>query len=243
MRGLIMALALVAAAPAFAQVNSRPTDPPIVTAENESWYRLGEPLQFAGDVYYPAGATVFFDGNIMVRTGHFNGVPLYADTTVEPYSLVFVPLPRGLMQPYERPRRGDLAGTTGSRTPSFPVGRTSGGRGTLQAPVSPTDLPRPIGAISAFTPAAADAAAAQGASRTTQPVVTVLRPESNDGIWILFGGVRWISAGPAVPLRAADFQLVGEYAGFPVFVLQQPTAEVIYIPTRAGLVAPYQRKP
>jgi hypothetical protein len=50
MRGLIMALALVAAAPAFAQVNSRPTDPPIVTAENESWYRLGEPLQFAGDV-------------------------------------------------------------------------------------------------------------------------------------------------------------------------------------------------
>jgi hypothetical protein len=73
--------------------------------------------------------------------------------------------------------------------------------------------------------------------------VTVLRPESNDGIWVSFAGFRWISAGPAVPLRAADFQLVGEYAGFPVFARQQAQEEVIYIPTRAGLVAPYRRKP
>ena len=114
MRGLFIALALLGAAPAFAQVNSRPTDPPIVTAENESWYRLAEPLQFAGDVYYPAGATVFFNGNTMVRTGHYNGIPLYADTTIEPYSIVLVPVARGIMQPYEKPRHGDLAGTTGT---------------------------------------------------------------------------------------------------------------------------------
>ena len=91
MRLLGVALALLLAAPAAAQVQSRPTDPPIVTAENESWYRLGEPLQFAGDLYYRAGPTVFFDGNTMVRTGYYNGVPLYADTTLEPYSVVFVP--------------------------------------------------------------------------------------------------------------------------------------------------------
>src|SRR5687767_7924618 len=121
MRSFVVALLLAAAAPAFGQVVSRPTDPPIVTAENDSWYRLREPVQFAGELYFPAGAAVFFNGNTMVRTGHYNGVPLYADTTIEPYSIIYVPISRGLMQPYEKLRRGDLAGTSGSRTPSFPV--------------------------------------------------------------------------------------------------------------------------
>src|SRR5687767_7396973 len=122
MRSLVAVFFLfIAAAPAAAQVISRPTDPPIVTAENDSWYRLREPVQFAGDFYYPAGATVFFDGNRMARTGHYNGVPLYADTTIEPYSIVFVPIGRGMLQPYERVRSGDLAGTSGSRASSFPA--------------------------------------------------------------------------------------------------------------------------
>jgi hypothetical protein len=244
MRGLFIAFALaLAVAPAAAQVHSRPTDPPIVTAENESWYRLGEPLQFAGDLFYRAGARVFFDGNRMVRTGHYNGVPLYADTTIEPYSIVFVPIARGLMQPYERLRRGDLAGTTGSRAPSFPVKPVTGGRTILAAAAPPTNLPLPVGAISTFTPGSDAPAASAGASQIEQqPVVTLLRPENNDGVWVQFAGFRWISAGPAVPLRAADFQLVGDYAGFPVFARQGVREEVIYIPSRAGLVAPYRRK-
>src|SRR5687768_17471546 len=164
MRRLMLLLALLATVPAAAQVQSRPTDPPLVTASNESWYALREPITIGGDIYYPAGATVFFNGNTMVRTGHYNGVPLYADTTIEPYSIVYVPLPSGLMQPYERPRRGDLAGTTGSRTPSFPVRTTVEGRGVLMAAAPPTDLPRPIGAIGAFTPDAGGAAAGGGAA-------------------------------------------------------------------------------
>jgi hypothetical protein len=243
MRSLFVAFALLVAAPAFAQVQSRPTDPPIVTADNESWYRAAEPLQFAGDLYFPAGAKVFFNGNTMVRTGHYNGVPIYADTTFEPYSVVFIPISRGLMQPYERRRRGDLAGTTGSRTPSFPVGTIAEGRGVIEAAAPPTDLPRPIGAISVFTPDAGVASSAASAQRDAQPIVTLLRPESNDGIWIRFSGSTWISAGSAVPLSAADFQLVGDYAGFPVFARQRVKEDIIYLPTRAGLVAPYRRKP
>lgn len=245
MRGLFVAFALLVAAPAFSQVHSRPTDPPIVTAENEAWYRLREPVQFAGDLFYPAGARVFFNGNVMVRTGHYNGVPLYADTTIEPYSVVFVPIGRGLMQPYERVRRGDLAGTTGSRTPSFVVQGVTGGRGLLEAPISPTNLPQPIGAIDSFTPetAAAPAAAGGAAAQLDQEsLALVRRPENNDGIWVMFAGYKWISAGPAVPLRAPDFQLIGDYAGFPVFSRQRVKEDVIYIPTRAGLVAPYRRK-
>lgn len=133
---------------ASAQVQMRPTDPPLVTVANDSWYILGEPLQFAGEQYYRAGATVFFNGNTMVRAGHYNGVPLYADTTVEPFSVILVPISRGVLQPYERPRRGELAGTSGSRAPSFPTALRPEASVIATAPAAPTAPPAPIGAIS-----------------------------------------------------------------------------------------------
>jgi hypothetical protein len=37
MRGLFLTMALLTAVPASAQVQYRPTEPPIVTAENEQW--------------------------------------------------------------------------------------------------------------------------------------------------------------------------------------------------------------
>ena len=57
----------------------------------------------------------------MRQAGAYDGVLFYADVTQEPYSIVYVPIGGGLMQPYERLREGELAGTVGSRTPSFPV--------------------------------------------------------------------------------------------------------------------------
>src|SRR5258705_6620306 len=151
----ILLTLLLVAAPAAAQIQSRPTDAPIVTAENESWYVNGEPIQFAGDLFYQAGADVFFNGNTMVRSGNFNGVPLYTDTTREPYSVVFVPIGRGLMQPYERPRQGNLAGTTASRTPSFPGGAPASGASLPQAGSAPTAPPTTIGAIGVYAPESA----------------------------------------------------------------------------------------
>jgi hypothetical protein len=251
---------LLAAAPVAAQVISRPTDPPIVTAENDSWYRLREPLQFAGDRYLPAGPTVFFDGNRMIRTGHYNGVPLYADTTLEPYRLVFVPIGQGWMQPYERARRGDLAGTAGSRTPPFPTPTAPARRDPPMAAVAPTTAPQPSGAISALTPEAG-AVGTSGVSRRVDattiagpvgsiatleaglPMTSVRRPESSDGVWLDFMGEKWVSAGEAVPLRVSEFVRVGDHAGFPVFARQGLHEDVIYLPTRAGLVAPYKLKP
>lgn len=258
MRYLIVVLMVAAVAPAGAQVQSRPTDPPVVTAENESWYQLREPVQFAGDIYYPAGPAVFFNGNTMVRTGHYNGVPLYADTTIEPYSIVLVPIGRGLMQPFERPRQGNLAGTSGSRTPSFPVRGVPGASVPPMVALPPTGIPQPsIGAVNAFT-AGGDAGvstgpafvgtAAPGAAAVIpprppeQPVVTLLRPESNDGVWIAFRGERWLSAGAAVVYSESEFSTIGDYVGFPVYTRQAVREDVIYVPTRAGLVAPYRLK-
>jgi hypothetical protein len=274
----VVVLLLLIAPAAFAQVVWRPTDPPIVTAANESWYLLGEPIQFAGDVFYPAGPAVFFDGNVMARSGHYNGVPLYVDTTLEAFSVVFVPVRRGLMQPYERRRQGDIVGTTGSRTPAFPVALAPvPGRGITQAPSAPTQLPLPIGAAGAYTseeppasrpgtvvlesdepieptyaPKPATAANLGAVTRGTGAAgprlltAAVLRqPQNNDGVWIQFRGRRWVSAGKAVPLNTSEFRNVGDYAGFPVFVRGArgtTIGDLIYLPTREDLVAPYRAK-
>jgi hypothetical protein len=260
MRSLGVALIFLGAVSVQAQVVSRPTDPPIVTAENDSWYRLREPVQFAGEDYFPAGATVFFNGNTMVRTGHYNGVPLYADATLEPYSIVYVPIGRGVMQPYERARSGDLAGTSGSRTPSFPTRAAAERRAAPVAvtAVSPTAPPRPLGAVSAFTPEAGaigtTGMSSRGATtivgtagtvtvRQAPPTVAAIeRGQSSDGIWLEFMGGKWVSAGPAVPLRASEFMRVGDYAGFPVFARHGLTEEIVYLPTLAGYAAPYRLK-
>ena len=243
-----------------AQVQSRPTDPPLVTAANESWYVLREPIYFSGNLYYPAGAAVFFDGNTMVRAGHYNGVPLYVDTTVEPFSVVLVPVTRGLLQPYLHERRDDPPVIPQS---SFPGPEFAP---PLMAPAAPTTLALPPGASSVYTPEPispvpgsepvvaiidsgqplTDVAGTAGDGGVIpgqgQPVVTLRRPEGNEGIWIMFGGEKWISAGAAVPISATDFVRVGEYAGFPVFARRALNEDVIYLPSRAGLIAPYRLK-
>ena len=130
---VLILVALLVSTSAFAQVQSRPTDPPLVSAAGESWYQLREPMVMGNDVYYHAGAAVFFNGNVMVRTGHYNGVPLYADATMEPYSVLYVPIGRGQMQPYERKRQGPLAGMAGSRLSGFPL-RLLGDPGAIVTP-------------------------------------------------------------------------------------------------------------
>ena len=113
---------------------------------------MREPIQYAGELYYPAGAAIFFNGNSMVRTGHFNGVPVYADATRDPYSVVYVPIGGGQLKPYERRRSGDLAGTTGTLLPSFPVALRPDVPVVPMAAAAPTNLPLSVGAIGAFTP-------------------------------------------------------------------------------------------
>ncbi len=253
-------LVLLIASPAAAQIQSRPTDPPLVTAANEPWYQNREPIPFAGDFYYRAGAPLFFDGNTMVRSGYYNGVPLYMDTTIEPFSVILVPVRRGLLQPYERLRSGDLAGTTASRTPSFPVRATSDVYTMPEAPAAPTQLQEPIGAVSPVVDGAllgAPTASVERPVGTTgarpvervyppepwqqKPIESMRKPENNDGLWVAYSGSKWVSAGAAVPLRSAEFRAVGTYAGFPVFVRVNEEG-TIYLPTRAGLVAPYRAR-
>ena len=259
---VFLLVALLVSTSAFAQVQSRATEPPLVSAAGESWYQLREPMVLGLDVYYHSGAAVFFNGNVMVRTGHYNGVPLYADATMEPYSVLYVPIGRGQMQPYERKRQGPLAGMAGSRLSGFPL-RLLGDPGVIMTATAPTQLPFTAGAIVSYTPetisfspvpppiAAAPvivapavvtaAVAVEPATFVAKVILSPTRAENNDGVWLRFDNARWVSSGRAEP-RTGAFTQVGTYGGFPVLRRPGGSPDQIFLPSREGLVAPYRRK-
>jgi hypothetical protein len=45
-----------------------------------------------------------------------------------------------------------------------------------------------------------------------------------------------------VPLTVEGFRIVGSNDGFPIFARNNSSEQVIYVPTRAGLVAPFRLK-
>jgi hypothetical protein len=234
--------------PLAAQVNSQPTDPPIVTAENDSWYRRGEPVVFAGEFYYPTGPTVFFNGNVMFREGDYNGVPLYADATIEPYSVLFVPVGRNLMRPYERRRSGDLAGTTGSRAPSFPgvseSAREMAGAGwssSLPQPIDEVDVVPAERAVGTTGYRAESGVGTIGEVTTMRTPPRRGRPFSYDSVSVQFRGERWVMAGPMTEMPSGLVE-VAEYKGFPVYAQKGRERARIYLPLVPGRVAPFTPK-
>jgi hypothetical protein len=226
----------------LAQMTMQPTSRPIVTADNEAWYVAGAPITFGGITYYPAGPMVHFNGNEMVRSGHFQGVPLYSRTTIEPYSLVFVPIGGGLMHPYERRREGDVAGTVGSVTPSFPVVRPVEqaatmefvpGAGMVQAQAPPSQVGEAVDRIALAeipqTPASA-LVGTTGAGLNT--------------IYIVYGTQRFYADGPAVEFDEKVFTRIGEYHGVSVY-RHKGQDRTVYLSPRGGkteVVAPYRAR-
>ena len=240
----------------LAQPTLQPTPRPIVTAENEPWYLAGVPVIVGGIAYYPTGPQTHFNGNEMVRGGHFNGIPLYARTTIEPYSFVFVPVGGGMMHPYERRRAGDAADTVGSVTPSFPVTRSMEqggmefvpGAGMVQAAVPPSQIGATEDriALAEYAPSAPPAVGTTGTEPAVSagPLTSARRPEGLNGVFIEFNSARYFADGPAVPFDTATFSRVGEYRGFPVY-RQQGQDKTLYLPPVAGatvLVTPYRMR-
>ncbi|MFN8063986.1 MAG: hypothetical protein U0P82_04255 [Vicinamibacterales bacterium] len=268
----VVALALAVPGLAAAQVYRHETPPPLVTAATADWQVAGEPIFYAGNFYYPAGATVFFDGKTMVRTGVYEGVPLYADVTLEPFSIVFVPVRDGVMQPYERRREGELAGTVGSRVPSFPIERdvevsARGGVSAVFEPgltgvttgifapryarrvrPAPTTAQRraadePFTAVGAVMVGPSSAAARPGVLHLGNGALSAPAAQADTGVWIAFEGARWFADGAAVPFNPARFESAGTYRGFPVFRERGTSASRLYVTTVAnGPLAPFVRR-
>ena len=227
---LVLCAPLLGAERTSGQAISQPTPAPLVTADSEPWYLNGEPLTYAGAFYFPAGAQVFFNANEMVRSGVYLGIPLYSRTTLEPYSVVFVPLTRGLMQPYQRRRTGDLAGTAGSTAPSLPTG-TSDFRSTGMPPQSPG----PPTSLAGATATLPGPAATTGMRTRIGPT-----PRGINAVFVEFKGQRWYLAGDAVALDPSTMTEVGRRGSFPVYSESASSAR-IYIPVSSGsvMVMPY----
>lgn len=257
------AIATCTAQPAAAQSTMREPGPSAVTADAEPWYLSGSPVTFAGRTYYPAGARMHFIPSEMVLSGEFRGVPLYSRTTIEPYSLVFVPVAGGLFQPYERRRDGDLAGTVGSSAPSFPVTLASEEslagespslpqaaappmRGRITSAADLAAVPRPVGTTgsSATTGTAAPTTDVPSLAPSRPAAARRIphRPDAINGIFITYAGDRWFSSGPPVLFDASRFEVTGSREGFPVYRDRTAPRSTIYVPVAvgaAGLVAPY----
>jgi len=247
-RTALLVLTVAAFFPRFgtAQVFNLPEAPPQVTAEHALWQVQGEPVFYAGDFYYPTGPTRYFDPNVMVRAGMYQGVPFYVDGTEAPYSVVYVPIGSNVMRPYERVREGVVAGTVGSRTPSFPVTPGPDQTTTLPPVVIPetaraavAQAAAPVGAA----PTASDVTGTSGVLALPGRIDSIPPPRTNGGIWIEYKGERWYSAGAAITVSPDRFTPVGDYHGFPVFRDNSGDPDVIYVATVAGgLAAPFKKR-
>jgi len=220
-----------------AQVYQFATPPPQVTATSAWWQIESVPIQFDGIVYAPTALVRPFDGNVMTQVGAFAGVPVYADATLEPFSVLYVPVARG-MRTYERRRSGEMAGTEGSRTPMTPIDPTSA---IAESDVPPAvTSPAPVATTGAVPAELVDVPKAT----TVRPhVETVPRPRATDGVWIRYDGAKWYSDGEAVPYIPDRFTQIGTYHGFPVYRERDRGSRDIWVAVvQDGPVAPYARR-
>ena len=254
--GVVLTVVALVPTKGNAQAFNLPAPTPQVTAASADWQIRGEPVFYAGAFYYPTGPSVFFDGHVMVRTGVYNGVPLYVDASVDAYSVVYVPIGGGVVRSYERLRSGELTGTVGNRPPSFPIESdgelsvSSGGASLITPPTGVTIEPdvrpegeRAVGTGGTIVPRPATENIALPSARPRRTIVeSIPPPRSNSGIWLEFDGTRYYSAGAAVPYAADRFTRVGEHQGFPVYRDAHGTPDEIFVAAvKNGPLAPYKR--
>src|SRR4051812_16511834 len=240
--GFVLTVTLLIPTLGNAQVFQFRTPPPDVSAASAAWQINSDPIVVGGLTYYPTRGFRLFDGQIMAQTGSFDGVPVYADTTIEAYRELYVPLSGGRMRVYERRRERELAGTTGSHAPSFPVASPS--------------VPAPRERIVSGEPAVAtggssvpravsdsETAAAPAPQRPAHTVIGPVRSGATNGVWLEFGGRRWYSSGPAVSFSPDRFEPVGEYRGFPVYRDKTANRSEIWVSVvKDGPLAPYAKQ-
>jgi len=243
MRAALM-VALLLSSSAFlevgnAQVFRTETPPPAVNAASAPWQLSSDPIFYQGAFYEPSGPDAFFDGKVMVRTGVYDRVPLYEDATLQPYSVVYVPVGGLIMRPYVRqvdmglgaPRYDEplYFPETASAPRLVPDGYALVPVGTLGTLSRTSDVPseppfEATGVVSVDTPRS-----------ETGPQLS--------GAWFDFEGSRWFSAGRAVNNDPARFVRVGEYRGFPVYRERGGDGNRLFVTVAPdGPIAPYDRR-
>lgn len=245
--GAVLTVAVLLPNVGNAQVFQFRTPPPDISAAAAQWQIDGDPIVVGGLTYYATRGFRLFDGQVMAQAGMFEHVPVYTDTTIEPYTELYVPLGSGRMRIYERRRDRELAASAGSHLPTFPVESPSV-QPTDRAALS-TDEMRShdaVGTGGSFRPRfASDTASTVVPERMRERVsiVTGVPPGGAiDGVWLEFNGSRWYSSGPAVSFSPDRFEPMGEYRGFPVYRDTTGGNDAIWVSVvKDGPLAPYKK--
>ena len=228
---------------------------PLVTAANVDWQLRGEPIFYASNFYWPSGPDIFFDGAVLVRTGQYEGIPLYTDPFLPSYNVVYVPIGDNAVRPYvRRPPEAGRIGSAGAPSPNLAL------RGERVVVAGDTGPVRPIVTAGAVSPRAT--AGAVGTSGVVMPratagdetlpvestrarrttMATVTPPRGRNGIWLMFGGAKYYGAGPAVPFSPDRFIPIGSHEGFLMYRDKQGRPDEIYVTAvKDGPLAPYRR--
>jgi hypothetical protein len=240
--GFVLTVAVLLPNVGSAQVYQFRTPPPDVSAAAAPWQINSEPVMVGGLTYYPTRGFRLFDGQVMAQAGMFEGVPVYADMTIEPYSELYVPLGNGRMRVYERRRDRELAGTTGSHVPTFPVA----------SPSVPPPAERLVGTEGAIGTGGSTVPRAVSDStvlsirprpRRTSIITAVPHTDAASGVWLDFNGARWYSDGPAVSFSPDRFVPMGEYQGFPVYREKGGSGDDIWVSVvKDGPLAPFRKQ-
>ena len=255
--GLFLTAAVLFPKSGNAQVFSFRTPPPTASAAGADWQINSDPIVVAGVVYYPTRGFRMFDGQVMVQVGVFDRVPVYADTTLEPYSLLYVPTGGARMREYERRRAGDLASTTGSRPPSVPVvvatarapfepepGTSGAPAATYGGVRTDTAVVAASGRTESVAPSAVGTVGTPDHSRRRRSSIeSIARPDAVNGVWLEFDGARWYADGPAATFSPDRFEPVGDYRGFAVYRDRTNRKNEIWISVvKDGPLAPYSKR-
>jgi hypothetical protein len=187
----------------------------------------GEPIYFDGQFYYPSGPLAFFDPNVMVRTGTYQGIAVFTNSTLEPWSIIYLPVGGTSLRPYERLRSGELGGTTGSRTPSYPV--QSPVNSPYLAPLGGPLLPEVVSPPADQTVARAGTAPPPAEPPRHVSIMSIPAPSGDTGVWVEFDSARWYHTGPTESYEASRFAQVGTYKNFPVYRDKNGDDQTIFI--------------
>jgi hypothetical protein len=161
---------------------------------------------------------------------------------------LYVPVGNGRMRVYERRRDRELAGTTGSHVPTFPVESPSGRPSErLVSDNGEVTSRETAGTAGSSVPRVASDSTSTvlpprlRASRTL--IISAVPPSAGvNGVWVDFNGARWFSSGSAVSFSPDRFQPMGEYNGFPVYREKTGGDDEIWVSVvKDGPLAPFKK--
>jgi hypothetical protein len=222
-----------------AQVFRFRTPPPDVSAAGAEWQINSEPIIVEGLTYYPTRGFRLFDGQVMAQTGSYGRVPVYSDTTLGPYTEIYVPLGSGRMRVYERHPELDSDGTkrideTVTSTDRLPYGTEYSSRSAGT-----------VATTGSVNPSASDSFPIPDRDRPHRTTILTGVPHAADtnGVWLDYNGARWFSSGPAVLFSPDRFEPIGEYHGFPVYRAKRGDNDELWVASvKDGPLAPYRRR-